>query len=131
MGGIGCHTLALFMPGRFSLFTHMGCEGSNWIGMERFVESKHVFANVGDGTYVHSAVLAVRACVAAGATMTYKVLYNGAVAMTGGQASHSQKLLLASCPRTPRSVCSDLCRVDLATVIVALPLRAYETRLLC
>lgn len=94
MGGIGCHTLALFMPGRFSLFTQMGCEGSNWIGMERFVESKHVFANVGDGTYVHSAVLAVRACVAAGATMTYKVLYNGAVAMTGGQARSSVSLSL-------------------------------------
>lgn len=110
MGGIGCHTLALFMPGRFSLFTHMGCEGSNWIGMERFVESKHVFANVGDGTYVHSAVLAVRACVAAGATMTYKVLYNGAVAMTGGQASHLQKLLLAwPIARIPRFLCLVRC----------------------
>jgi indolepyruvate ferredoxin oxidoreductase len=55
--------------------------------MEKFVEAPHVFANVGDGTYAHSAILAVRACVAAGATMTYKVLHNGAVAMTGGQGS--------------------------------------------
>ena len=92
MGGIGCHTLALFMPGRFSLFTHMGCEGANWIGMERFVDAPHVFANVGDGTYVHSAVLAIRAAVAAGATMTYKILYNGAVAMTGGQSNDTGAL---------------------------------------
>ncbi|MGB1602553.1 MAG: thiamine pyrophosphate-dependent enzyme, partial [Promethearchaeia archaeon] len=87
MGGIGCHTLALFMPSRFNLFSHMGCEGANWIGMHHFVDSTHVFANVGDGTYVHSAVLAIRACVAAGVTITYKILFNGAVAMTGGQVN--------------------------------------------
>ena len=86
LGGIGCHTLALFM-GRFTkgLFVNMGVEGANWIGLEPFLSQKHTFVNVGDGTYVHSAVLSIRACVAAKANMTFKILSNNAVAMTGGQ----------------------------------------------
>ena len=123
LGGIGCHTLALFM-GRFTkgLFVNMGVrprphlplhapppprprtaaesvpcarwqvEGANWIALQRFLARQHTFVNVGDGTYVHSAVLAVRACVAAGASMTFKILSNNAVAMTGGQANDTGAL---------------------------------------
>ena len=123
LGGIGCHTLALFM-GRFTkgLFVNMGVrprphlplhapppprprtaaesvpcarwqvEGSNWIALQRFLARQHTFVNVGDGTYVHSAVLSVRACVAAGASMTFKILSNNAVAMTGGQANDTGAL---------------------------------------
>ncbi len=85
LAGIGCHFLAVTMDRRTDLFTHMGAEGSNWIGMGPFVTEKHVFANIGDGTYAHSGILAIRAAVAARANMTYKVLVNSAVAMTGGQ----------------------------------------------
>jgi indolepyruvate ferredoxin oxidoreductase len=87
MGGIGCHYMATWMPERHTeTFTHMGGEGATWIGQAPFTDTAHVFQNLGDGTYYHSGLLAIRACIAAKATITYKILYNDAVAMTGGQA---------------------------------------------
>ena len=85
-GGIGCHTMAIRLPDRqFSFMTHMGAEGTPWIGMSKFSTRQHVFQNIGDGTFFHSGSLALEACVAAGVNITYKILYNGHVAMTGGQ----------------------------------------------
>ncbi|HEY1077976.1 MAG TPA: indolepyruvate ferredoxin oxidoreductase family protein, partial [Fontimonas sp.] len=86
LAGIGCHYMALWMPERRTeTFTQMGGEGTPWIGQSPFTQEKHVFANLGDGTYFHSGILAIRASVAAGVNITYKILYNDAVAMTGGQ----------------------------------------------
>ena len=84
--GIGCHFMALWMDRGTDRFTHMGAEGANWVGEALFSKRKHIFQNVGDGTYFHSGLLAIRAAVAAGVNITFKVLYNDAVAMTGGQA---------------------------------------------
>ena len=83
--GIGCHFMAVWMDRATATFTHMGGEGVTWLGQAPFSDEKHIFANLGDGTYYHSGLLAIRAAVAAKATMTYKILYNDAVAMTGGQ----------------------------------------------
>ncbi|MDN5939741.1 MAG: indolepyruvate ferredoxin oxidoreductase family protein, partial [Salinisphaera sp.] len=84
--GIGCHTMAMWMPDRHTEgFTHMGGEGAQWIGQAPFSSSEHVFQNLGDGTYFHSGLMAVRAAVGAGVNITYKILFNDAVAMTGGQ----------------------------------------------
>jgi indolepyruvate ferredoxin oxidoreductase len=83
--GIGCHFMAVWMDRNTSTFTHMGAEGAPWIGQAPFTDEKHIFANLGDGTYYHSGLLAIRAAVAAKVNMTYKILYNDAVAMTGGQ----------------------------------------------
>ena len=83
--GIGCHVMAIWMDRSTSAFTHMGGEGVPWIGLSPFTEEKHIFANLGDGTYYHSGILAIRAAVAANVNITYKILYNDAVAMTGGQ----------------------------------------------
>ncbi|MFP4303406.1 MAG: indolepyruvate ferredoxin oxidoreductase family protein [Rhodosalinus sp.] len=83
--GIGCHTMALWMDRATEGFTHMGAEGANWIGEAPFSTRDHVFQNLGDGTYNHSGTLAIRAAIAAGVNITYKILYNDAVAMTGGQ----------------------------------------------
>ncbi|MGS0742259.1 indolepyruvate ferredoxin oxidoreductase family protein [Glaciimonas sp. GG7] len=86
LAGIGCHYMVLWMDRETSTFTHMGGEGVNWIGQAPFTSEKHVFSNLGDGTYFHSGLLAIRASVAAKVNITYKILYNDAVAMTGGQA---------------------------------------------
>ena len=83
--GIGCHFMAIWMERDTETFTHMGGEGANWIGQSPFTETPHIFANLGDGTYYHSGILAIRAAVAAEVPITYKILYNDAVAMTGGQ----------------------------------------------
>jgi indolepyruvate ferredoxin oxidoreductase len=83
--GIGCHFMAQWMDRNTLGFTQMGGEGANWIGEAPFSKRAHVFQNLGDGTYNHSGYLAIRAAIAAGVNITYKILYNDAVAMTGGQ----------------------------------------------
>ncbi len=84
--GIGCHGMAIWMPERRTqTMTHMGAEGVTWVGQSPFTEEEHIFQNLGDGTYYHSGLLAIRAASAAGVNITYKILYNDAVAMTGGQ----------------------------------------------
>ena len=86
-GGIGCHVMAVGEPElRTSTFSQMGGEGVQWVGAAPFVAAKHVFQNLGDGTYQHSGLLGIRAAVAGRANVTFKILYNDAVAMTGGQA---------------------------------------------
>ncbi|HEV8261606.1 MAG TPA: indolepyruvate ferredoxin oxidoreductase family protein [Burkholderiales bacterium] len=86
LAGIGCHGMAMLVPNRNTITsTHMGGEGATWIGQSPFTSDKHVFQNLGDGTYQHSGLLAIRAAAVAGVNITYKILYNDAVAMTGGQ----------------------------------------------
>ncbi|WP_368921610.1 indolepyruvate ferredoxin oxidoreductase family protein [Comamonas aquatica] len=86
VAGIGCHYMTTWMPDRnTSTFTQMGGEGVTWVGQSPFTQEAHVFANLGDGTYFHSGLLAIRQSIAAGVNITYKILYNDAVAMTGGQ----------------------------------------------
>ncbi|KUJ83209.1 hypothetical protein AVO45_18620 [Ruegeria marisrubri] len=86
LAGIGCHTMAMLRdPIKTNSVSHMGGEGVMWLGQFPFTDESHVFANMGDGTYFHSGLMAIRAAVASGATMTYKLLHNGFVSMTGGQ----------------------------------------------
>lgn len=85
MAGIGCHIMAIHMDRDTETFTHMGGEGVTWVGQAPFTKEKHMFVNMGDGTYMHSGTLAIRQAVAAKVNATYKILYNDAVAMTGGQ----------------------------------------------
>lgn len=108
--GIGCHVMAIWMDRSTSTFTHMGGEGVPWIGQAPFTEEKHIFANLGDGTYYHSGILAIRAAVAAGVNITYKILYNDAVAMTGGQPFDG--------PLTPRDVALQVAAEGVKKVVV-------------
>jgi len=85
VAGIGCHYMVTWMDRSTSTFTHMGGEGVPWVGQAPFTNEKHIFANLGDGTYFHSGILAIRQSIAAKVPITYKILYNDAVAMTGGQ----------------------------------------------
>jgi indolepyruvate ferredoxin oxidoreductase len=85
MAGIGCHFMTIWMDRATVGFTQMGGEGVPWVGQQPFSVDQHMFANLGDGTYFHSGLLAIRQSIAAGVNITYKILYNDAVAMTGGQ----------------------------------------------
>ncbi len=89
LAGIGCHYMASFTDPQTDLTSHMGGEGLTWAGASPFTDEPHVFANLGDGTYNHSGSLAIRASIAMGSHITYKLLYNDAVAMTGGQHPES------------------------------------------
>ncbi len=98
--GIGCHTMVMLMDprrvGEISAVTCMGNEGTQWIGMSELVERRHAIQNLGDGTYFHSGQLAIQAAVAAGVSLTYKLLWNGSVAMTGGQHPQGARSLAAT-----------------------------------
>ncbi|MEK9706661.1 MAG: indolepyruvate ferredoxin oxidoreductase family protein [Alphaproteobacteria bacterium] len=85
LAGIGCHFMSQWMDRNTDTFTHMGGEGISWVGQSPFSSDNHVFVNLGDGTYYHSGSMAIRQAVAAGVNVTYKILFNDAVAMTGGQ----------------------------------------------
>ncbi|MBL8673933.1 MAG: indolepyruvate ferredoxin oxidoreductase family protein, partial [Rhodospirillales bacterium] len=85
MAGIGCHTMAIWMDRDTLTFTQMGGEGATWVGLSKFTDTPHMFQNMGDGTYFHSGFLAIRHALTTDVNITYKILYNDAVAMTGGQ----------------------------------------------
>jgi len=85
MSGIGCHTMVVFTRRETLPPSQMGGEGGQWVSLEHFTETPHIFQNLGDGTYFHSGIMSIRNSVAAGSNITYKILYNDAVAMTGGQ----------------------------------------------
>ncbi len=108
--GIGCHVMAIWMDRSTSEFTHMGGEGVPWIGQAPFTKEKHIFANLGDGTYYHSGLLAIRASVAARVNITYKILYNDAVAMTGGQPIDG--------PLTPQDIARQVAAEGVTKIVV-------------
>ncbi|MCG8545953.1 MAG: indolepyruvate ferredoxin oxidoreductase family protein, partial [Alphaproteobacteria bacterium] len=85
LAGIGCHYMVQWMDRNTDTYTHMGGEGVTWVGQAPFTDTRHVFVNLGDGTYYHSGILAIRMAISAGVNVTYKILFNDAVAMTGGQ----------------------------------------------
>ena len=117
--GIGCHYMVQWMERDTLGYTHMGAEGANWIGEGKFSKRDHVFQNLGDGTYNHSGLQAMRAAIGSGVNMTYKILYNDAVAMTGGQ-THDGSLDLYQIAHEVRAagvkvlkvVTEDLDRID-------------------
>jgi len=108
--GIGCHVMALWMDRGTEGYTHMGAEGANWIGEAPFSTRKHVFQNLGEGTYNHSGLMAIRAARAAGTNITYKILYNDAVAMTGGQSNDGDL--------PPEQVAREVLAAGVKTVVV-------------
>jgi len=119
LGGIGCHGMAAWMPERRTLaVTQMGGEGANWIGQAPFTSLPHLFQNMGDGTYFHSGLLAIRAAVAAKVNVTYKLLVNGAVAMTGGQPIEGEPLAgEITCPEIARQLAAEgVTRIALVSV---------------
>ena len=107
--GIGCHYMVQWMDRETTGFTHMGGEGANWIGESQFSTRPHVFQNLGDGTYNHSGVQAIRAALAAGTNITYKILYNDAVAMTGGQGNDGDL--------SAEQICNELKAMGVARVV--------------
>uniref|UniRef100_UPI0035AE1051 indolepyruvate ferredoxin oxidoreductase family protein n=1 Tax=Phenylobacterium sp. TaxID=1871053 RepID=UPI0035AE1051 len=119
LAGIGCHYMASFNDPQTDLNSHMGGEGLSWVGAAPFTTEPHVFVNLGDGTYNHSGSLAIRASVAAGSHVTYKLLFNDAVAMTGGQAPESGF--------TPAQITRQLAAEGVArTIIVADDIGRYD-----
>src|SRR5690606_13998828 len=90
LAGVGCHYMATWMDRDTTGLTQMGGEGTDWIGLSRYTSLPHIFQNMGEGTYFHSGYLAIRQAVAAEANITYKILFNDAVAMTGGQPVDSK-----------------------------------------
>src|SRR5437899_7643436 len=102
--------MAIWMDRSTGTYTHMGAEGVPWIGQAPFTTEKHIFANLGDGTYYHSGILAIRAAVAAGVNITYKILYNDAVAMTGGQPFDG--------PLTPADIAKQVAAEGVAKIVV-------------
>jgi indolepyruvate ferredoxin oxidoreductase len=119
--GIGCHFMAQWMDRNTLGFTQMGGEGANWIGEAPFSTRPHVFQNLGDGTYNHSGYLAIRAAAAAGVNITYKILFNDAVAMTGGQANDGG----LSVPQIARQVAAEGAK---RVVIVTDEVEKYSSR---
>jgi len=108
-GGIGCHVMALSVPAlKTATFSQMGGEGLQWVGAAPFSQTPHIFQNIGDGTYQHSGLLAIRAAVAARTNITFKILYNDAVAMTGGQPAEGAP--------DPRSILAQLLAEGIAVV---------------
>ncbi len=91
--GIGCHTMAMWMDRNVVMGTHMGAEGAQWIGMAPFTDTKHIFQNMGDGTYAHSGSLAIRYCASTNTHITFKILRNAHTSMTGGQAIQGEEPL--------------------------------------